>query len=342
MVPISNWTTGFLAFRERASELRGWFYSDDARWPATTGADVLAIVALVDPVIHEIAIDAGVEHRWDVALDDFARLGLGAVDATYLENEPFWSTLAAVCVYLDSIAAPMPIARAWHVVIDQLGELALAAGVRNAGADSPFHTFDAKTYDQLWVMQRDFLAEQRGSDKLDPPPGLGMTMKVPRTTNADVLQLAAYWTHELESIRQLHNYDGVRARWQVALDDVDKLATPGKPDDVYAKNNEFWHEMWRVAVQVAVTDEAPTKWQMFVEFVKDTVKAIPGDIADAFSSVGHGAEELAGAGAQALGTIGNKAARGLFSGFGVPLLLGAGVVGYFLLRSHGGEHGEAT
>ncbi len=166
-------------------------------------------------------------------------------------------------------------------------------------------------------------------------------MKIPRTTNADVLQVATYWTHELADISHMQGYDGVVTKWQAALADVEQLAKSGKPNDVYAKNEAFWRTAWQVALQVAVTDEAPTKWQMFVAFVKDSVKSITGDIADAFSSVGRGAEDLAGGAAHALGTIGNQAAKGLFSGFGIPLLVGAGVVGYFLLRSHGGEHTSA-
>ena len=34
--------------------------------------------------------------------------------------------------------------------------------------------------------------------------------------------------------------------------DVDKLAKTGKPEDGYARNNEFWRTMWHVALQVAV------------------------------------------------------------------------------------------
>ena len=46
---IHSWIDGHLALRERAYQVRGAIQLDSgARWPRTTGADVIAIAALFD------------------------------------------------------------------------------------------------------------------------------------------------------------------------------------------------------------------------------------------------------------------------------------------------------
>ena len=45
--------------------------------------------------------------------------------------------------------------------------------------------------------------------------------------------------------------------------------------------------------------------------------------------------DLAGGAAQAIGKVANEAGKGLFSGFGTPLLIGAGLVGLFLISRSG-------
>lgn len=49
---IHSWVDGLLAIRDRAYATRGFVELDDgSRWPRTTGADVIAIAAFVDPSV---------------------------------------------------------------------------------------------------------------------------------------------------------------------------------------------------------------------------------------------------------------------------------------------------
>src|SRR5678815_4971651 len=92
-------------------------------------------------------------------------------------------------------------------------------------------------------------------DSREPGPTTrGGPIKVPRTTNADVLQLATYWTYAIAKVeikrRQmgpggpeaLHytGIDGEIRRWREVLRDVDRYATTGDPAATYPKNEAFW------------------------------------------------------------------------------------------------------
>jgi hypothetical protein len=341
---IDNWTDGYLALRHRAIELRGHVEHhghDLERWPATTGGDVVAIAALYDPALRSHCAkhgDFGVGARWRAITDDIARFGLCEPNEPYSENRAFWSTLAATSVYLDSIMAPAPEPELWTALCDRLGA---AHALRNIGPreDGPFAHFEGiKTYDDLWTAQRKFLADKRGSDKLPPPSGFGGSeMIIPRSTNADVLQLATYWTQALADAKKIMGYDSAKQKWQTALADVEKLAKPGKPDDIYPKNNELWRSAWSVAVQVAIGDESPKKWDLIVDSVKASLSSLPEHLKEGAKVV---TEAIADA-AHAAGKVANEAGRGLFAGFGTPLLIGAGLVGLFLITRSRGHDEEA-
>jgi hypothetical protein len=339
---IHNWTDGYLALRQRAVEVRGHVEhhgTDVARWPATTGGDMVAIAALFDPFVRDHCArhgELGVGARWRIATDDIARFGLPEPNEPYSENRSFWSTLAATAIYLDSIMARVPEPSTWDALCARLGDV---IEHRNAGPreDGPLAHFEGiKTYDDLWIAQRKYLADKRGSDKLPPPSGFqGGLMMIPRTTNADVLQIATYWTQALADAKKVMGYDSAKQKWQVALADVEKLAKPGKPDDVYPKNNEFWRRSWTVAVQVAIGDESPKKWDLVVESVKESITKLPDTLGDATKKVTEVIADVA----EVAGKIASSAGRGFLSGFGTPLLIGAGLVGlFFITRS---RHGEA-
>ena len=207
----------------------------------------------------------------------------------------------------------------------------LAGTRRDAKDDGPFAHFDEKTYDDLWRAQRDFLAQKRGFDQPDPPPGMGLRgLKIPRSTNADVLQLAAYWGKELANAKQVMGYKAAVEKWRTAMVDVDRYAKSGKPDEVYPKNNELWHVLNDVSIQIAIGDEAPSKFDMAVDSLKYSVTHLPDTLSHAASK---SVDFVAGA-AHAAGHIVNEAGKGLFGGLGTPLLIGGGLLGvYFLTRS---------
>ena len=238
---------------------------------------------------------------------------------------------------------PQPFVEAWprvaiadwtpssSIAVAQRG--GVARQLRGAKEDGPFAHFDEKTYDDLWRAQRDFLAQKRGFDQPEPPPGMGLRcLKIPRSTNQDVLQLAAYWGKELANAKQVMGYKAAVERWRTVMVDVDQYARSGKPDDVYPKNNELWHVLNDVSIQIAIGDEAPSKFDMAVDSLKYSVTHLPDTLSHAASK---SVDFVAGA-AHAAGHIVNEAGKGLFGGLGTPLLIGGGLLGVYLLtRSHG-------
>ena len=333
---IHSWIDGHLALRQRAYETRGGIELEDgARWPRTTGADVVAIAALVDHPVRAHGTP-GVLRRWRAALLDLQREALHAPHDTYALNRSFWSTLETVVVFLDDLAVTPPDPEIWDALLDEL------TTYRNVGpsGDGPIAHFDnIKTYDDLYNAQLKLLKEKRGTDSLDQPPGFsGGLRDIPRTTNADVLQLATYWATQLSDVKEVWGHDAVVARWTPVMADVDKLAKPGKADDTYTKNNEFWRELQQVAIHVAVSDEAPSKWSMVVDSVKDSIVHLPSTLSTAAAKTA----EVIGDAAHGAGKVVGEVGKGLFSGIGAPVLIGAGLLGLFLIsRGRGHESTEA-
>ncbi|MEP6866756.1 MAG: hypothetical protein ABJE66_39455, partial [Deltaproteobacteria bacterium] len=219
---IYSWIDGHLALRQRAYETRGGIELDDgSHWPRTTGADVIAIAALVDPSVRANGTP-GILRRWRAALADLQREALPAPHEIYSENRSFWSTLETVVVFLDDVTITPPDPALWGAL---LGEL---SAYRNVGpsSDGPIAHFDnIKTYDELYNAQLKFLKGKRGTDSFEQPPGhTGGKRDIPRTTNADVLQLATYWATQLADVKHVFGHNGVVARWTPVLADVDKLA----------------------------------------------------------------------------------------------------------------------
>jgi len=205
---IHTWTDGHLAVRERAYEGRGFVEINSethaaARWPRTTGADVIAIAAVLDPAVRANGTP-GLLRRWRATLADLQREALPAARDTYSENRAFWSTFESVANFLDDVAVSPPSPAIWDALIDHVGEV---VELRNIGPsqDGPIAHFDnIKTYDDLYNAQLKFLKQKRGTDPRDQPAGFsGGNRDIPRTTNADVLQLATYWASALADVYAL-------------------------------------------------------------------------------------------------------------------------------------------
>ncbi len=336
---IQTWTDGYLALRASACESRGIDEHGENSWPRTTGADAIDIAALFDEAIRREG-SPGLRRRWDMRRHELERVALASPAAPYAHNPELWDTLEGAAIYLDDVDVLVPDDVAWLALGEQLGQLAQIISLRNAGptADGPFGHFDnIKTYDDLFLAQYKLLRDKHGSDDVAAPAGFGGgTKPIPRSTNAEVVQLASYWTAELGKAKHVSGYDGVAARWQLILADVDKLAKPGKPDDVYAKNNELWRGIQEVSIQIAVGDEAPSNWDLAMASLKDSAAHLPQSLEQAAAK---GADLVASA-AHAIGKVANEAGRGLFAGFGTPLLIGAGLLGVFLIARRR-DHEEA-
>jgi hypothetical protein len=149
-------------------------------------------------------------------------------------------------------------------------------------------------------------------------------------------------------VKNVMGTDGVTARWRAATVDVDQTARHADPSAVYGKNNAFWRALQQTAIHVALADEAPSKSQLAKEAIKDSVTRLPSTLKTAASGAVHAVEAIADAGievladtAHAAGRVVNQAAKGVFSGVGTPLVIGAGVLGAYLLFRGGRRHEEA-
>ena len=339
---IQSWLEGLVALRERAFATRGFVEREGGpRWPRTTGADVIAIAAVFDPAIKRNGTP-GVLRRWRAALADLQRDGLAAAYETYPNNQTFWSTVESAAVFLDDVAVLPPAPAVWDALLAEVGRDVS----RNVGpkGDGPFKHFDnVKTFSDLYNAQLKFLLETRGFDELDPDPTKeggygtgGAKKKIPRTTNVDVLALAGYWGEQLDDVKEVFGHAGIEERWKLAMQDVMKLAMYADPTKPYVKNNAFWRALFDTAVHITVADEAPSKWDMAVDSVKVSVKKLPETISQAASKTA----EAVGDAAHAIGKVANEAGKGLFSGFGTPLLIGGGLIGLFLITRKRGQEKE--
>ncbi len=340
MPTITTWLDGYLELRHRSFAARGAIELDDGtRWPRTTGEQVAAIAAAFTPAIRANAAPRVVT-RWRAALADIQRDALSDLHATYIGNRTFWATLEAVAVYLDNLALRPPAMRAWSVLfaIIDAGD---SDAPRNAGpsGDGPFKHFDGiQTFDDLYNAEFKYLRELRGDDKMQPDPGMsGVERTIPRTTNADVIALADYWTRQLSDVKDIMGTDAVTKTWRAAMADVDQLARRGDPNAVYTKNNAFWRALSQTAIHVAVADEAPSKWDLAKDAIKDSIVHLP----DTISTVASKGVEVIADTAHAAGKVVNEAGKGLLSGAGTPLLIGAGVLGALLLFRGSRKHEEA-
>jgi hypothetical protein len=244
--------------------------------PNTTNADIAGLASfwamqlgsLPDSVSQRTAVLVSL--WWDALLPAL-ELGLaGAPRDVCLGNDAFWAALIGLCRHTE------------------LGDVALAApSVRNADAsavtsddeislDAPKGTAP----DDLARIHRDRFAAARGVDDVNQP----VITRVPRTQIRDVRRLAKCWTHVPDGIgmRSFSDRSYLRAldSWSSAVADVERIPATADPNEVYPHNAAFWQALYRIAIQIAVTAEAPTRWDIVKDVAADGAHAV-GAAADA-------------------------------------------------------------
>lgn len=350
MYSIHTWLRAFVAMEHAAGQARGTIEinvenDEPVRWPRTIGADVISIAAVIDVAMrpYEQTDDApAVTSAWRSVTRMIERDALGAPRAAFSSNRAFWAALTDACMYLHRQGAALPPPFIWSALLAQLGERLDVRNVGPSGA-TPFKQFDGvKTFDDLFIAQRRYLSELRGSDERDPEPGMtGAKKPIPRSNNADVLVLADYWTQQLARVKRVFGAEGVTQRWKAALVDLEAHARKGDPSALYTGNNGFWRALQETAIHVATADEAPSQTDLMLDALATSLGELPHNIKSGVKALASGASDLAGSLAHGVGKVANEAGRGLFGGFGMPLLIGGGLVGLFLLtRTDRHEAGE--
>jgi hypothetical protein len=313
-------------------------YTTVPEWPRTTNTDAIAIASLVDAVFGTMPLRPGgygIARLWQTTVIELEADAFTHPPGEYVHNRSFWSTMLAVAAYLDIMDAPLPPPEALEALIAALW---LPLEYRNASGPTT-RTITESNAEKMWAKQRDEMMTARGFDLREGTAAApGSTMKIPRTTNADIVKLADYWAKQLAGFvpkailggKNTMGLEGQLKRWSELMEDVDKLGRKGQAEDVYPKNWEFWHESIGLATNLAVWEEAPTAFDLALDSTKQALSDLPGRIADA-----------AGAVAQAVGHVAHEAGAGLLSGLGKPILIGGGVlIGAILLLRSGRSKAE--
>ena len=174
LTSIDDWPSVYRALKQRAEAMRGAVElhvgtADHVRWPRTTGADVVAISAVVDQHVRRLRATYG-KHtlifRWRTCLQDIARLALSAPGNQYAKNREFWDCLATAVAYLASVDAPLPDPTALTTLIENLGHI---LALRNIGPEGggPLNFNNAKTFGELYIQQSKQLRALRGFDEME-------------------------------------------------------------------------------------------------------------------------------------------------------------------------------
>ncbi len=153
------------------------------------------------------------------------------------------------------------------------------------------------------------------------------TTRHPRTTCADVAQLATFWTREIARAPQ--NYDDLvpgsqRRRWTAAAAAVSRHCA-GTPEAVYPENRAFWKAMRGAAISIDVErDNVPrSRFDEVIGTFADAVIAVGSGLADAAGWTG---DRLVGA-AKTVGEGAGNLLGGFLDAVGFKtLLVGAGIV----------------
>lgn len=343
--PIHSWSDAYRAMRARVGQVRGWIELDgngpDRRWPRSTGLDVLLIAAFIDRELshREHALPTSIARRWSMCKIDLEIDALDSYTETYLNNRSFWACLATVCAGLHADNWPVPPQTRWSALVAHL------AVPRNAAPQYFYFMYRQapplmfmgamKTFDLFWSQKTHF-ATLRGSDDRVPVPGMvGAGMEtfrtaIPRTQNADVIQLAEFWTRLMSNpnVMKADGHANIASAWKAALDTIRQHARGKDPKAVYPENHRFWRAIATVSQhtapafpdlegvqrlrQITLQDEAES-------FIRDTTKVI--------GAIGRGAESIAVGVAKGAA----KTAGALFGGITTPLLIGGGAVLAFVL-----------
>lgn len=251
------------------------------RWPHTTGGDALAIAAVVDPHVSELAAradDPRLVDRWRGVVTRMEHLALARTSQTYSDNRELWSCLDDVATSLELADAALPDDGEWSALVQRLGDL---LGLRNRGPMQPWpfreqstwpfkeHTGVVETFHDLYLAQHKYLKGARGSDRREPAAGMtGSAMDVPRTTNADALSLYLYWKRQLDVVPKRSGHATSVALVQKLDPDMQRIAKGAVPTATFSDNHALWRTLANVARQVSAADEGPrdtTTWDAFTD-----------------------------------------------------------------------------
>jgi|GEM_PF-3491821 len=148
----------------------------------------------------------------------------------------------------------------------------LAEGQRNAAAGAPLPRLDVVNGDAVnqWVELQKAYVGLRGATA-----GPNRTA-IPKTSHADVLQLATLWTRELGKVTPRSPFEGTEhERWKACADQVEERGDKDKGSEVYPDNQRFWECTKRLAIYLQSRKVVPSRWQLVTESVTEAIAEVP-------------------------------------------------------------------
>jgi len=166
---------------------------------------------------------------------------------------------------------------------------------------------------------------------------------VPKTTTSDVLELATWWTIEVDKLRAGGDLTAVDraaiARWRACLDVISRRAALVDRSAIYPDNPHVWACVSQLANHLAERAVTPSWWQMAraaVERGAGLADRVIEQIGERIDRVGDRVAANAGkVSAEAGRAVGGAAVESAVSAAAVPVALAAGgiVAGVVLLRA---------
>jgi hypothetical protein len=363
MQQLYSWTDAYLALADAFGAARGWLEDIDGgqrvrRCPATTNADVILLGAIFGDAIAKARGARGsdsMSSRWEVCSTNIEHSALPPADAraTYHHDKTLWSCFKEASLYLDHAGYPPPSHATWDAIAAQIAD-PIDHGQRNrwrndwrtdvkvSETSDGRVTFEGwKTYDDLYLAQWDYFRRKRGADQVNGEP-------IPRTTNADVLQLGTFWLNALATNEGAGDRPGMMqwdtpvAAWRAASAHVAADAIGHDPNATYAHNEELWRAIDDVSSVLTVGKRAPTKAELLVRAFERSVAHLPQNVGKGLQWLGGEAEHAVVEATGAAGRATHSLLGGMFGSLKWPLLLGGGAVGAYLLTRNRASAASTT
>ncbi len=153
---------------------------------------------------------------------------------------------------------------------------------------------------------------------------------IPRTTNADVVQIAQYWTTSVVrfGISRRADDKAPLRNWREAMSRVSTNVVGKEPGDTYVDNERFWErDVGRIAIWLNSLGVIPTKASLAWSAFKEAVVESPRVVADAVVTAGKKAADVAEKTGEIATDIVTAPFEGAARSLGIgKLLIGAGVI----------------
>lgn len=144
----------------------------------------------------------------------------------------------------------------------------------------------ADTWDQEVSLQRDYFARIRGFDKIRDDKGA--LRLIPRTSVSDARQLVTYWEDAIKRsspsslpipgamLPFFFEHSFADVSWKHPVEQWTQAASTVRSSTladaaVYPDNTRLWNAIFGIAIQLATTAEAPSRWTLIKQSVERTI-----------------------------------------------------------------------